>query len=355
MGDTFDATKSYKRIRFREDRDLLDTELNELQEIAIYERRQLLDRVYAHGTILEGLLATGLGATLVMTDGVIYVDGHAVQVPGAVLTCGGTGIQTVWVNVFRREVTLADDPSLVNPLTGEPTAEREKWIATLQTRDTSGDPLPQGATGRSVVAIITYDPTQGTITRLHPRPLTEDDAAELDQQATRLATQTAALTALESQVMGQGQAITVLDAHVSTHIGAGGTTHPPVTSTHAGFMTPADKAKLEGVVAALPAGIIMPYAGALVPAGWCECNGAAVNRTDYAALFAAIGTAYGAGDGIATFNVPDLRGEFVRGWDHGRGIDNGRVLGSPQSDTVVSHTHPIIGNTSGGDNPWGGH
>ena len=58
-----------------------------------------------------------------------------------------------------------------------------------------------------------------------------------------------------------------------------------------------------------------------VPAGWLECDGTAVSRTTYATLFAKIGTAWGQGDGVNTFNVPDLRGLFLRGWDHGAGRD----------------------------------
>ena len=58
------------------------------------------------------------------------------------------------------------------------------------------------------------------------------------------------------------------------------------------------------------------------------CDGSAVSRTTYADLFAKIGTTYGAGDGSTTFNVPDLRGEFIRGWDDGRGADPSRVFGS---------------------------
>jgi microcystin-dependent protein len=75
------------------------------------------------------------------------------------------------------------------------------------------------------------------------------------------------------------------------------------------------------------------------PNGWLECNGDAVSRVDYAALFSAIGTTFGAGDGSTTFNIPDLRGEFVRGWDNGRGVDTGRVFGSSQSSANLAHTH----------------
>ena len=89
----------------------------------------------------------------------------------------------------------------------------------------------------------------------------------------------------------------------------------------------------------IPSGAVMYFAGQTAPTGWLKANGAAVSRSTYAALFAAIGTTYGAGDGRSTFNLPDLRGEFVRGWDDGRGVDNGRVFGSAQADEFKAHTH----------------
>ena len=84
----------------------------------------------------------------------------------------------------------------------------------------------------------------------------------------------------------------------------------------------------------IPSGAVMYFAGQTAPTGWLKANGAAVSRTTYAALFAAIGTTYGAGDGRSTFNLPDLRAEFLRGWDDGRGIDSGRAFGSAQSDAI---------------------
>lgn len=62
-----------------------------------------------------------------------------------------------------------------------------------------------------------------------------------------------------------------------------------------------------------PVGAVMPYAGSSAPTGWLLCQGQAVSRTTYAALFAAIGTTYGGGDGSTTFNVPDLSGRVVAG------------------------------------------
>lgn len=91
-----------------------------------------------------------------------------------------------------------------------------------------------------------------------------------------------------------------------------------------------------------PAGTVIWTARSTAPTGYLKANGAAISRTTYATLFSAIGTTYGAGDGSTTFNLPDLRGEFVRGWDDGRGIDSGRVLGSSQ----VQSTQNLDGTTS---------
>ena len=65
--------------------------------------------------------------------------------------------------------------------------------------------------------------------------------------------------------------------------------------------------------AVIPPGTIIHYAGRTVPSGWLICNGANVSRKDYAALFAAIGTTYGAGDGSTTFGLPNLNGRFLEG------------------------------------------
>ncbi len=90
-------------------------------------------------------------------------------------------------------------------------------------------------------------------------------------------------------------------------------------------------------------GVIEVFGGLAsnIPPGWLECNGQAVSRTTYAALFAIIGTTYGTGNGSTTFNLPDLRGEFVRGWDNGRGVDPGRVLFSAQGNEIENHNHAV--------------
>lgn len=85
-------------------------------------------------------------------------------------------------------------------------------------------------------------------------------------------------------------------------------------------------------------GKIAHFAMSSPPPGWLKANGAAVSRTTYANLFAAIGTTYGSGNGSTTFNLPDLRGVFVRGWDDGRGVDGGRGFGSTQDFAIQNIT-----------------
>lgn len=94
-------------------------------------------------------------------------------------------------------------------------------------------------------------------------------------------------------------------------------------------------------------GMVAHFAMAAPPDGWLKRNGAAVSRTTYAALFRKIGTLYGAGDGSTTFNLPDSRGHFDRGWDDGRNIDTGRVLGSGQGSQNLLHDHTATTDISG--------
>ncbi len=99
-------------------------------------------------------------------------------------------------------------------------------------------------------------------------------------------------------------------------------------------------------VQGVPSGSVFCMAVATVPSGYLECNGAAVSRSTYSVLFAVIGTAYGTGNGSSTFNLPDLRGEFVRGFDNGRGVDSGRSIASSQSSQFGQHNHNVSASSS---------
>jgi len=87
----------------------------------------------------------------------------------------------------------------------------------------------------------------------------------------------------------------------------------------------------------LSAGAVIYHASSTPPTGFIKANGTSLSTSTYAALFAAIGYTFGGSGG--SFNVPDLRGEFLRGWDDSRGVDSGRSFGSAQADEFKSHTH----------------
>lgn len=93
------------------------------------------------------------------------------------------------------------------------------------------------------------------------------------------------------------------------------------------------------LISYVPTGAVQTFAMQTAPDGWLPCDGREISRTDYERLFEIIGTTFGNGDGSSTFNVPDLRGEFIRGWDDGRGVDDGRSFGSSQNDEFKEHRH----------------
>ena len=97
------------------------------------------------------------------------------------------------------------------------------------------------------------------------------------------------------------------------------------------------KARVQDLIGRkVPTGSLVIWPTSTPPAGYLECDGSALSRTTYAALFAVLGTAFNeTTDAADKFRVPDLRGEFVRGWDHGRNVDKNRAIGSSQKATRV--------------------
>jgi hypothetical protein len=157
-------------------------------------------------------------------------------------------------------------------------------------------------------------------------------------------------------------------SHTGVTAGTYGTASaiPALTINTQGRITAASTNAVS-IPAGIPAGAVMAFAQTTAPSGWLICNGTAISRTSYAALFAAIGTTYGAGDGSSTFNLPELRGEFIRGLDNGRGIDSSRANGSFQDhgipalkgmfydvhggsrmsvSAVSGYTNPFVGNSA---------
>ena len=130
----------------------------------------------------------------------------------------------------------------------------------------------------------------------------------------------------------------VVEIATSTEVAAG--TDNGKAISPAGF-----KQSINNLGITNPAGSILMFGGTDAPTGFLLCDGSAVDRSTFADLFAVIGETFGAGDTSTTFNVPDLRGEFVRGWDamggSARGVDSGRAFGSTQNSTNLAHSHNV--------------
>lgn len=132
-------------------------------------------------------------------------------------------------------------------------------------------------------------------------------------------------------------------------------------------VTALEAVPLQQLQSYVPAGSMLDFAGETVPTGWLECDGASLLRASYPALFAAIGTLYGAADGTH-FNLPDYRGRFRRGWDHGAGNDpdaasrtasntggsTGDHVGTLQLSAMQSHYHDVRCNSTTGSGTGGG-
>ena len=133
-----------------------------------------------------------------------------------------------------------------------------------------------------------------------------------------------------------------LEAFLASQTPASAVLYTPQT------LTDAQKAQARANIDAVPAGLVSFFASATPPTGYLSANGAQnLSRTVYAQLFAAVGTRWGAGDGSTTFGILDLRGEFIRGFDGGRGIDPSRVFGSWQKGSLI--TYDLIGTTAAVD------
>jgi microcystin-dependent protein len=98
---------------------------------------------------------------------------------------------------------------------------------------------------------------------------------------------------------------------------------------------------------AVPVGAVMAFPTGIVPPGFLELDGSVQSIATYPDLAAYLGTKFNKGDeGAGNFRLPESRGEFLRGWDHGRGVDAGRAMGSYQADELKSHTHTFSAPTS---------
>jgi microcystin-dependent protein len=197
---------------------------------------------------------------------------------------------------------------------------------------------------QDIVDAITNDINQNVESLGNRVTTNEEDISSLD---TRVTTNEGDISSLDTRVTTNEGDISSLDTRVTTNEEDISSLDTRVTTNEE------DISSLTSAVStAISAGAVMTFATPSAPAGWLKADGSAVSRSEYPNLFLAIGTLYGAGNGSTTFNLPDLRGEFVRGLDDGRGVDSFRTLGSFQIDVNKEHNHNW-GNISTGAN--GGH
>lgn len=187
------------------------------------------------------------------------------------------------------------------------------------------------------VAVVTTNIDSGSDSPASARTDLKDAVDKLNQIMAHVSTfaatvlddttSSAARTTLGAAASGANSDITSLGAATGVTAAAGNRSTLLATTAAAGENA--------------PAGAVAAFAMNSAPTGWLKANGAAISRSTYATLFAAISTTFGSGDGSTTFNVPDLRGEFVRGWDDGRGVDTSRSFGTSQSHQFAAHTHTV--------------
>lgn len=119
------------------------------------------------------------------------------------------------------------------------------------------------------------------------------------------------------------------------------------------------KAEIEALLknmSALPVGAMVPFPKGTVPAGFLEVDGSVQSAATYPDLAAYLGTTFNTGgEAAGVFRLPESRGEFLRGWDHGRGVDAGREIGSSQLGSVESHTHEFWNDNGNATTPLDGH
>ncbi|MFC3944287.1 phage tail protein [Pseudomonas gingeri NCPPB 3146 = LMG 5327] len=129
----------------------------------------------------------------------------------------------------------------------------------------------------------------------------------------------------------------------------------PATLAGYGITDAYSKGEVDSKVAqasSLPVGALIAFPRDAVSPGFLELDGSVQSSAAYPDLFAYLGTTFNkGGEGAGSFRLPESRGEFLRGWDHGRGVDAGRVIGSYQADDLKSHDHTVNNTGTVGSDP----
>jgi phage-related tail fiber protein len=253
--------------------------------------------------------ATALGEQVEITQMAVGDGNGALPTPNPA--------QTALVHELRRAPlnTLTIDPVNTNQIIAEQVIPEDVggwWIREIGLYDSDGDmiaiancaetykPLLQEGSGRVQVirVILIVSSTQAVTLKIDP----------------------SVVLATRQYVDDQ---IILVKAYVDQQLAA----HIAASDPHQQYLLEADIDKY------IPAGFPLPWPAATPPSGWFKCNGAAFDKAKYPKLAAV----YPSG------SLPDLRGEFLRGWDDGRGVDGGRALFTAQSDAIRDITGQMFG------------
>ncbi|HWY24433.1 MAG TPA: tail fiber protein [Nevskia sp.] len=302
---------------------VLDDEFNVLQDMLLTLIRELVLDSFGSGSPNNGFLIVGTSAannfTIKGGDGT--VDGAGVMWAGGLRLIlpsdttysgqeqpqgalappgGGTRIDTVYLDTYLDEYGPIQDATMVDPTLNVETSRRLRlqWIVKVaQGGAAPGNYVDANGLPHFVTTLATIDRTVSP----------NIDAGMV--------------TDLRNQI----NVPTLVNSAVAAH-NASLTAHYYATSAQRGFVQLAlaadvsagtsttlvcTPASLQGTI--VPSGTIFDYAGSATPTGFLFCDGSAVNRITYGNLFAALGTTFGAGDGVTTFNLPDLRRRVTMG------------------------------------------
>ena len=288
--------------------------------------KNLQDQITALVTTPDVDLAGTLDASTGFVDSVTSVGSTAGYTVGSVLPAAGATTVNTYV--------VVTDPGTVTPPGG---------VATVATK---GDWFLVSETSPGVYAWqflnVGFDGLAATTTVAGIVCLSTNALAQAGTDTTTALTPAAAASAYipKTCVTAKGTLITGTAASTPTALPLGlNTQYLQVNTT-----CPTGLEWVTGM-GDTPVGSVQHFAMNSAPVGWLVADGSAVSRTLYSDLFGKIGTTYGVGDGSTTFNLPDMRGMFARGWDAAggtpRGCDTGRVFGSTQQDALESHVHNL--------------
>lgn len=237
----------------------------------------------------------------------------------------------IWARFYQQVLTAIGAIPGVYPLSisngGTGQSSQQSAINALTGAQTPGKYLRSDGTNSSLAAIHAADvPT-------------------LNQNTTGTAANITGTAAIGNGGTGQTTANAALNALLPSQTGKSGDylTTDGTSTSWAAIST-----------SSAPSGAMMAYGGSSAPSGWLFCDGSAVSRTTYSALFTAIGTGFGSGDGSTTFNLPNTSGVFLRGAGSQTisGISHSGTLGATQGDQIQGHVHQFT--TQGGSGSYSG-